>query len=127
MKLDEFIAKHCRDIVAEYGSKSSSIMDSFDLPYDDEIEDDSGELMKVIYCGTTYIPIGDILTTTREDFARMYPDFECRELRDKYVDSLIMLEGEDAIKHIRNAMARERERIKAFAAADSDPELDNFL
>ena len=98
MLIHEFIVEYCQDIVETYTATHSKLLDSFDLPYDDEIEDDSGELMKVVYCGEKAIPINDILSMSKSDFARVYPDFECRDLYDKYIESLIMLEGEDALK-----------------------------
>ena len=65
----------------------------------------------------------DILTSTREDFARLYPSFECRELYDRYVDSLIMLEGADALNHIKEVMNREKERIQSFNQENSLSEM----
>lgn len=122
MLMKEFIEKYCADIKAVYMERPH-ILDDFDLPYDDEIEDDSGQLMKVIYCGEKAIPIMDILTSTREDFARLYPSFECRELYDRYVDSLIMLEGVDALNHIKEVMNREKERIQSFSQENSLSEM----
>lgn len=123
MLIHEFIVKYCQDIVETYTATHSKLLDSFDLPYDDEIEDDSGELMKVVYCGEKAIPINDILSMSKSDFARVYPDFECRDLYDKYIESLIMLEGEDALSHIRSVLDQERQRIKEFSERKIHPEL----
>lgn len=123
MRMMEFINTYCADIKALYKERSR-LLDDYDLPYDDEIEDDAGQLMKVVYAGTKVIPIADIITSTREDFARMYPSFECRDLYDKYVAALIMFEGEDALTHIRGSMQREQERVKAFNA---DSELSDMV
>ena len=123
MLIHEFIVEYCRDIVETYTATHSKLLDSFDLPYDDEIEDDSGELMKVVYCGEKAIPINDILSMSKSDFARVYPDFECRDLYDKYIESLIMLEGEDALNHIRSVLDQERQRIKEFSERKIHPEL----
>lgn len=114
MKMQEFIDKYCEDIKSLCKNRAS-LLDDFDLPYDDVEEDDSGQPVKVVYCGQYTIPILDIITTTKEDFARNYPDFACRELYDNYVSSLIMLEGEDAVNHIRNVIQHEQERVLAFA------------
>ena len=119
----EFIVEYCQDIVETYTATHSKLLDSFDLTYDDEIEDDSGELMKVVYCGEKAIPINDILSMSKSDFARVYPDFECRDLYDKYIESLIMLEGEDALNHIRSVLDQERQRIKEFSERKIHPEL----
>ena len=123
MLIHEFIVEYCQDIVETYTDTHSKLLDSFDLPYDDEIEDDSGELMKVVYCGEKAIPINDILSISKSDFARVYPDFECRDLYDKYIESLIMLEGEDALNHIRSVLDQERQRIKEFSERKIHPEL----
>ena len=123
MLIHEFIVEYCQDIVETYTATHSKLLDSFDLPYDDEIEDDSGELMKVVYCGEKAIPINDILSMANSDFARVYPDFECRDLYDKYIESLIMLEGEDALNHIRSVLDQERQRIKEFSERKIHPEL----
>lgn len=123
MLIHEFIVEYCQDIVETYTATHSKLLDSFDLPYDDEIEDDSGELMKVVYCGEKAIPINDILSMSKSDFARVYPDFECRDLYNKYIESLIMLEGEDALNHIRSVLDQERQRIKEFSERKIHPEL----
>lgn len=123
MLIHEFIVEYCQDIVETYTATHSKLLDSFDLPYDDEIEDDSGELMKVVYCGEKAIPINDILSMSKSDFARVYPDFECRDLYDKYIESLVMLEGEDALNHIRSVLDQERQRIKEFSERNIHPEL----
>lgn len=123
MLIHEFIVEYCQDIVETYTATHSKLLDSFDLPYDDEIEDDSGELMKVVYCGERAIPINDILSMSKSDFARVYPDFECRDLYDKYIESLVMLEGEDALNHIRSVLDQERQRIKEFSERKIHPEL----
>ena len=123
MLIHEFIVEYCQDIVETYTATHSKLLDSFDLPYDDEIEDDSGELMKVVYCGEKAIPINDILSMSKSDFARVYPDFECRDLYDKYIESLIVLEGEDALNHIRSVLDQERQRIKEFSERKIHPEL----
>ena len=123
MLIHEFIVEYCQDVVETYTATHSKLLDSFDLPYDDEIEDDSGELMKVVYCGEKAIPINDILSMSKSDFARVYPDFECRDLYDKYIESLIMLEGEDALNHIRSVLDQERQRIKEFSERKIHPEL----
>lgn len=118
MRMQEFIDKYCEDIKALCKDRAT-LLDDFDLPFDDIEEDDSGQQVKVIYCGQYTIPILDIITSTKEDFARSYPDFACRELYDNYVGSLIMLEGEDAVNHIRNVIQREQERVAAFAQDNS--------
>lgn len=123
MKIAEFVDKYCADIKALYKERSR-LLDNYDLPFDDEIEDDAGQRLQVVYAGDIAIPVADIITSTREDFARLYPSFECRELYDRYVNSLIMLEGEEALNHIRGSMKREQDRVRAFSV---DNELSEML
>lgn len=113
MRIDEFAQTYCQDLLELYKDKKS-ILDDYDLPYDDIIDDDEGTPIKVVYVGTKAIPITDIVSCTRDDFAQLYPDFESRELYDRYIDQLTIFEGEEAVMHIRNTMKREQERVKAF-------------
>lgn len=118
MRMPEFIDKYCADIKALYVSTDAILDDGLDLPYDDIIEDDSGRKMKIVWSGEVAIPINDIITSDRSDFIRMYPSFDCRELYDNYMNALIILDGEEAVKKIRNEIMREKQRIDNFGIAD---------
>ncbi len=113
MKLMEFVDKYCSDLVEHYQEKNKAL-ELDDLPYDDIIEDDTGEKIKVVYAGQKAIPVMDIISSTREDFAVLYPDFESRELYDRYIEQLVFWDGEEAVRHIQLMMRREQERVKAF-------------
>lgn len=119
MRIREFVDKFCADLKSLYENTASILDEEYDLPFDDEIEDDSGNSMKVVYAGTLAIPILDIITSDRSDFVKMYPTFEARELYDNYIGALTLLEGEEAVYHIRNAMRLEQERISVFKNKNS--------
>lgn len=118
MLMQEFIDTYCADLKALYVSTESIIDDGIDLPYDDVIEDDSGHKVKIVWCGDTAIPIYDIVASERSDFIKTYPSFECRELYDSYMDALYVLDGEDAVKQIRNEILREQQRIGSLTIAE---------
>lgn len=115
----EFVDKYCSDLKALYEGTESILDEEYGLPFDAEIEDDSGAAVKVVYAGTMPIPILDIITTDRSDFVRLYPTFEARELYDGYIGALTIMEGEEAVNHIRNAMRKEQERINIFKNKNS--------
>lgn len=119
MRIREFVDKFCADLKSLYENTASILDEEYDLPFDDEIEDDSGNTLKVVYAGTLAIPILDIITSDRSDFVKMYPTFEARELYDNYIGALTLLEGEEAVYHIRNAMRLEQERISVFKNKNS--------
>lgn len=119
MRMREFVEKYCGDLQALYSETANLLEEDYDLPFDAEIEDDSGQKVKVVYAGNTAIPVMDIISTDRSDFIRMYPSFECRELYDQYIDGLIIVEGEEAINRIRNMIRREQDRVDAFKQQNS--------
>ena len=119
MRMHEFVEKYCGDIKAIYSNTVDLLEEDYDLPFDAEIEDDSGQKVKVVFAGDTAVPVLDIVSTDRSDFIRMYPDFECRELYDQYIDGLVLLEGEEEVNRIRNMMKREQDRVDAFKQHNS--------
>lgn len=114
MRIREFIDKYCMDIVKE-SKQRQSLLDSDDFSYDNIIEDSDGSLIKIVYAGAEEIPIADILTLDKKDFIKIHPSIDASETYDNYVDSIIMLEGEEALSHIRNEMMRERARIENYS------------
>ncbi|MCM1440599.1 MAG: hypothetical protein NC131_15590 [Roseburia sp.] len=119
MRIREFVDTYCADLKSLFENTASILDEEYDLPFEDEIEDDAGNTMKVVYAGTTPIPILDIITSDRSDFVKLYPTFEARELYDSYIGALTLLEGEEAVYHIRNAMRMEQERISIFKNKNS--------
>lgn len=119
----EFIAKYCADI-KQRSEARKNLIDMEDLPHDEIITDESGQKIPIVLCCGKEIPVMDIITSTEEDFARLYPDMECREMYRMYIEALTILDGEEAVNHIRNTMSREQERVKAFS---EDNELSQML
>lgn len=90
-----------------------------ELPNDGVYIDDSGERIPYVLCEGEEIPVMDIITNSAEDFARQYPSMEARELYANYIDSLVILDGPDALNHIRDTLLKEENKIKAFSEQNS--------
>lgn len=114
MRIREFIDKYCMDIVSE-SKQRDSLLDSDDFTYDAIVQDPDGTDVKIVYAGDEEIPISEILSLDRQDFIKIYPSFQAQEVYDNYIDSIIVLEGEEALAHIRNEMLRERTRIESYS------------
>lgn len=114
MKIHEYIDKYCPEM-REYAAACREYSELEELPHDGVSLDESGERVPYVLCNGDEIPIMDIITSTEEDFARQYPDMECRMLYKSYIDALTILDGEEALMHIRNSIRREQERVKAFS------------
>lgn len=89
-----------------------------DFPYDEIITDESDTPFKVVYSETRRIPIWDILQMERQEFAKVYPAPSDLETYDNYCNSVILLEGEEALSEIRNTIRRELESIKNFGKGE---------
>lgn len=114
MKIGEFVDKYCQDIVQK-SQEIDAVMADDGLPYDEIVEDESGSKMKVVYSANRRIPIRDIIEMERKDFAKIYSSPDDLETYDRYCESIILLEGEEALQEIRNNVKREMERVKSFA------------
>lgn len=115
--MNEFVKKYCPEFIMTSDVKKN-LADLFDLPYEDVIEDDTGEEVAVVYTDSGKpIPVMDIVTTIREDFQKMHPDFEERELYDKYMESIVILEGEDLVSRIRKSIAASKKEVDSFSLA----------
>lgn len=114
MRIREFIDKYCMDILQE-SKQRKSLLDSDDFSYDNIVEDADGTPIKIVYAGAEEIPISDILSLSKIDFMKIHPSIDASEVYDNYIDSIVMLEGEEALSHIRNEMLRERNRIASYS------------
>lgn len=114
MKIGEFVDKYCQDIVKK-SLEIQSVFNDDGLPYDDIVEDESGSPMKVVYSANRQIPVRDILELDRTEFAKVYKGVDDLETYDRYCDSIILLEGEEALTEIRNNVRKEMDRIRSFA------------
>ena len=115
MRIREFIDKYCMDIVKE-AEQRKSLMDTDDLSYDNIIEEPDGSLIKIVYAGEEEIPVLDIITLDKKDFLKIHPSFAASRTYDQYIESIVILEGEEALEHMRNQMLREQERIANYRA-----------
>lgn len=113
MRMREFIDKYCMDIVSDVKQRKS-LLDSDDITYDAIIEEPDGSLVKIVYGGDEEIPVIDILTLDRQGFMKIHPSIAAVEAYDNYIASIVILEGEEALEHIRNEMLREQEAINAY-------------
>lgn len=113
MKIREFTDKYCMDILKE-SKQRKSLLDTGDFGYDNIVEDVDGTPVKIVYAGIEEIPIADILSLGKADFMKIHPSIDASEVYDNYIDSIIVLEGEEALSHIRNEMMRERARIENY-------------
>lgn len=114
ININEFIEKHCQDIV-----KDSKVIDSlrdedfsFDLIKDDP---ETGKPIKYVVDSTGIeIPIFDILEMERLDFQNYYKTKEAMELYDQYLYNFNIDYGEDVLLSLRNSLVKQNERIKKF-------------
>lgn len=113
MNIKEFAVLYCQDIIERAG-KSKDVFGLEGFSYDEIIEDDSGKKVKVINTANFQIPLVDILGMRRSEFENIWPETECLQAYDDYVSTIIILEGKEALDEIRNAIAREQDRLSRF-------------
>lgn len=112
MTIEEFAALHCQDILAR--AKQLGEFDLFaDYPFDEIIYADDDDIpIRVINCPSGQIPIADIISLNRDEFATLYPDEDSLVAYDKYMAMFIIIEGAEVVNQIRNAMLREAQRLQ---------------
>lgn len=110
MKIYEFISVYCQDLVSK-NRVAKTLMALDGLPRDDVISDDEGTLVPVVFVDGSAIPISDFITMDRDDFLKTYTSPGAPEAFDNYIAALSILEGEEALNRIRNAIAAETERL----------------
>ena len=111
MRIYEFMSKYCQDIIDEAHMRRN-LIDLSDYPYDELIPDSSGKLVPVIYIDGVAVPLGEIFTTSREDFVDTYKLDHAGEAYDNYIRNFEILEGEEALSRIRLAMQQEADRLQ---------------
>lgn len=128
MRIFEFIDKYCSEIVKAAREKKE-LLDLTAFPFDDFMTDNDGVTYPAILVDTILIPIEDIFTLNRDDFVRIHTVPHAGEAYDNYVANLCILEGEDAVSHIRLVLQAESRRVKeSVEKAKLIPELvyDDF-
>lgn len=111
MTIYTFIDQYCKDLV-EKNKVSKTLMALEGLPRDDVIEDDEGNVIPVVIVDGNNIPVSDFLTMDKHDFLKVWTSPGAEEALDNYISALTILEGEEALNKIRNAVRAETERLK---------------
>lgn len=111
MKIYEFMAQYCQDIVNDVKTKKTMI-DLSEFPYDEIIKDDNGNEVCVIYIDSMPVPIMDVISMSKDDFLNAYKYPHSAECFENYVSNLEILEGTDAINKVRNDILNYKESLK---------------
>lgn len=104
MKIFQFIEKYCQDLVDEAKIRKK-LVDLSEYPHDSTIEDVEGNTIPVVFIDGESVPIIDIITMDKVDFLRVWKLPSASEDFDNYLSLLEILDGEDAVSRIRNAIA----------------------
>ena len=120
MRIAEFAKKYCEDILNR-AAQTEELFNLDGFSYDDIIiDDDSGMRVKVINTTNYQIPLVDILSLGRVDFARIWPQEECLTAYDNYLSNYILLEGEEALQLIQAEIRRAQSALEAFETIEVD-------
>lgn len=114
MKIPEFVNLYCADLVRKHRDQKN-LCEAYGFPYDDTIEDIDGNPVRVVYGGDIEIPIQDILGMNREEFVKAYPHTLCHETYDRYLEHIIIIEGEEVLNIIRNSLTEEKKRLDNYS------------
>ncbi len=120
MKLGQFIDTYCQDLLEQSRQRKLYLGADDGLPCDEIVEDDSGNPMKVVYSPTRRIPIVDILDMDKNDFCKIYSSPGDLETYENYCNSIIIMEGEEALEAIRKTIRSEMDRLREFAKTNGD-------
>lgn len=112
MNIFGFIGEYCQDLVADH-NKASNLVEMSEFPHDDIVIDSDGKEVPVVYIDGVNVPVNDFFTYSREDFVSMYKNLpSAAEMYDNYLESFTVVEGEEALMHIRNLVARDAARLE---------------
>lgn len=110
MTIFQFITEYCSDLVEE-SKQRKSLIDLSEFPHDDVITDSEGAKIPIVLVDGNEIPVSDFLTMDKPDFLNIWKSQGAGEAFDNYVSALEILEGEDVLARVRNAILQERERL----------------
>lgn len=119
MTIRDFALQYCQDIIEE-SKRRAAMFDFSEFSHDEVIVEEDGTRVPVVNTERYQIPVADILGMDREEFSRCWPYPECLDAYDLYVSNLIILEGTEALTHIRNKLRTACDRIAAY---DNIPEV----
>lgn len=111
MRIFAFIEQYCQDIIEKVHAEKQMI-DLSGFPFDELVPGPGGKQTPVVYVDGVAIPIRDFFTHTREDFMSDYNLPSAGEAYDNYLDNFIILEGEQALSHLRLSLQDEMDRLK---------------
>ena len=114
MKLKEFQDKYCQDILTS-ARKREDLLPEIDFTFDKYLIEEDGEAVKAIEVGDYLIPIRDILSLSERDFVLMYPDNECIEARNLYLENFIIIEGEEVLEIVRRQFLKSMNEIEKYS------------
>lgn len=106
----QFINEYCQDLV-EKVKQEKELIDLSEFAHDAIVHDIEGNAIPVVIVDGQDIPVSDFLTLNRKDFLAIWKTESCPEAYDNYVSALEIMEGEEALSRIRNAILMERERL----------------
>ena len=110
MKIFQFIEEYCQDLVKAAREKKA-LIDLTEFPHDGVEFDIEGNKIPVVYVDGESIPVSDFFTMDKTDFLNTWKLKSAEEMYNNYISALEILEGEDAVNRIRNAILCEKERL----------------
>ena len=99
----QFITDYCQDLVDNF-KKEKELIDLSEFAHDAIITDVEGNRIPVVLVDNQEIPVSDFLTLDRKDFLHQWKTDGCPEAYDNYISALEIMEGEEALSRIRNAI-----------------------
>lgn len=94
MKIGEFLKVYCQDIMDLYNKYKDSNILSKD--YDEIIEDEDGNPIKVVWADSIPIDIEDFFSIDEEEFSIRYPGPTALKVREQYLKQFKIVEGFEA-------------------------------
>lgn len=111
MRIFQFIEEYCKDLVEEHKRKKQ-LIDLSDFPHDGISVDVEGNEIPVVYIDGENVPVSDFFTMDKSDFLYTWKLPSAEEMFDNYLAAVEILEGEDVINRVRNAIDAERVRLE---------------
>lgn len=112
MTIFRFIDEYCQDLVAE-ARRKKELIDLSEFPHDGFIEDVDNNTIPVVYIDGESVPVSDFFVLDKSDFLHTWNLPSAEETYNAYISVLEILEGEEALNRVRNAIMAERERLAA--------------
>lgn len=111
MRIYAFIDQYCQDLVEEF-KKKKKLIDLVEFPHDGVVTDVAGNSVPVVFVDNESIPVSDFFTLDKSDFVSTWKTPSASEAYDNYVSAVEILEGEEALSRVRNAIMQERARLE---------------